>query len=611
MKFLQIPQRSYLLGATLTLLLFLSLFGFEVTLPLLFFAIVGSLPVLIKATKDVFSFKISIEVFNTFVLIVAFLIADSDSAAFIVLMLTFADYLDFITATRAHGAVEELLKLNPVKATIEKGGILKEIDINKIIEGDIIFVKKGDRVPVDGVVISGKAFLNEASVSGESMPVEKITGDTVFSSTLNEVGFIKIKATGVGKNSTIERIAGLIQKASLHKSKQEKMADSFAEIFLPSLLILGGVTYYFTQDLSVVVSLFLVACADDMAVAIPLAMTASLGRAARRGVIIKGGEWLDALANTKTIVFDKTGTLTYGTLAIQSVHVESGFEESFFWERVGVAEKYSEHSIGRAIFREANKRIKEINDPDFFESYNSKGVMVSYKGDVVAVGNEDLFADISITLNENALSVLERERKEHKNTTSLVYINKKFAGVITVADVVHPEAKKSIESLRILGIETIKMFTGDSGEIARTVSGNLGITDINFKMTPETKLLELEKISKENVVAMVGDGINDAPSLARADVGIVMGNGSSAVAVEAADVIVLTNNLNRIPEMIELGRKTQSIIKVDIIIWVVTNLVGFALVFTGVIGPVLAAFYNFATDFFPLINSSRLFREKI
>lgn len=597
----------------LILLLFLSFFGdFAATKWLLFFfAVIGSIPVFIKAGKDLFKFKISIEVFNSFVLVIAFLMEDPDSAAFIVLMLTVAGYLDFVTESRAHHAVEELLKLNPTTATREKGEILEEVGIDKIAEGDIILVKNGERIAVDGKVIFGKASVNEASVSGESVPVDKVIGDEVFSSTLNEAGFIKIKATGIGKNSTVGKVAELIRGASLHKSKQERLADSFAEIFLPSLLVLGAVTYYVTYDLKMVASLFLVACADDMAVAIPLAMTASLGRAARRGVIIKGGEWLDALAKMKTIVFDKTGTLTYGTQAVQGVHIEQGIDEKYFWERVGSAEKFSEHPIGRAILKEAIKKETEIIDPDKFERHESRGVVISYKGDTVAVGNENLFPDIGIVLDTVARAILDREMKEHRNTSTLVYINKKFAGVITIADVVHPEAKKSIESLRLLGVDKVKMFTGDNEEIARAVSGRLGITDINFKMIPESKLAELEKLTQENIVGMVGDGINDAPSLARADVGIAMGNGSSAVAVEAADVIILSNNLNRIPEMIKLGRRTQSIIQMDMIIWGVSNIVGFALVFTGVIGPVLAAFYNFATDFFPLINSSRLFREKI
>ncbi|HRY62920.1 MAG TPA: heavy metal translocating P-type ATPase, partial [Candidatus Paceibacterota bacterium] len=466
-------------------------------------------------------------------------------------------------------------------------------------------------VPVDGKIVFGKASMNEASVSGESLPIDKVVGDEVFSSTLNESGFIKIRATGIGKNSTVERIAELIKNASAHKSKQEKLADNFAEVFLPALLILGCVTYYFSQDIKMVASLFLVACADDMAVAIPLAMTASLGRAARRGVIIKGGQWLDALANMKTIVFDKTGTLTYGTLAVQGIHLEEGVSEEYFWKMVGSAEKYSEHPIGRAIFKEANKKISEITDPDTFERHESKGVFASFGGDTVAVGNENLFPEIGIVLDKKVRDILVRERLEHKITTALVYINKKFSGVITVADVVHPEAKRSVESLRNLGVENIQIFTGDNEEITKTVSSNLGINNFNAKMVPETKLLELEKMSKVGVVGMVGDGINDAPSLARADVGIAMGNGSSAVAVEAADVIILTNNLNRIPEMIRLGRKTQLIIRWNMFIWAISNIVGFALVFTGVIGPVLAAFYNFATDFFPLINSSRLFKEKI
>lgn len=611
MKILQPPFRYYMFVVLLSAGLGLSFAIPSMNYFLFFAAFVGALPIMWKALKDIFvEFKISIDVFNSFVLAIAFSMGDPKSAGFIILMLTFADFLDWKTESRAHHAIEELLKLNPPIAIKEEDGKLIETPLEKIAEGDIIVVENGARVPVDGVIIYGSALLNEASVSGESMPIKKVIGEHVYSSTLNESGVIKIRATGVGKNSTIERMVELVKDASSHKSRSEKMADKFAGIFLPLLLLFGIGTYFYTGSITMVVSLFLVACADDMAVAIPLAMTASLGRGARRGVVIKGGEWFDALATMKTLVVDKTGTLTFGKLKLESVHIEPSVDEAKFWGSVAIAEKFSEHPVGRAIFREAFEKVNAAVDPEEFKLYGG-GIYARHGNSEIFVGNEKLFETVGIALNEKAQKAMRTEKKEHRNTTVLVYLNKQFAGVITIADVIHPEAKRSIEEIKKLGVENIVMFTGDNEEIAREVAADLGITEYRSKMTPEMKLLELEKFANGGVVGMVGDGVNDAPSLARANVGIAIGDGGTATAIEVADVVLLSGNLNRIPEMIRLSRATISVINWDMVIWLVSNLVGFGLVFSGIIGPVFAAFYNFATDFFPLLNSARLFKEKI
>ncbi|MDP3934827.1 MAG: HAD-IC family P-type ATPase, partial [Candidatus Giovannonibacteria bacterium] len=339
--------------------------------------------------------------------------------------------------------------------------------------------------------------------------------------------------------------------------------------------------------------------------------TAAIGRAAKRGVIIKGGEHLESLSQIKTLVLDKTGTLTYGTIAVSGFSLESGFNESEFWKSAAIAEKFSEHPIGRAIFYEAIKHFPSPPDPSDVRVVKGSGIIAKAGADEIVVGDEKILEDAGIILDRNLNEQIVAAAEKQK-TKAFVFVNKKLAGAIFLADTPRPEAKKSIAELKKIGVERVVMFTGDNAQVAKEISAELGISEFLASMSPEDKLRELEKLEKTGApVCMVGDGINDAPALSRADIGIAMGKAGTAVAVEAADVVILTDNLMRVPEMILLGRKTFSVIKTDIVIWLLSNIFGFTLVLTGVFGPALAAFYNFATDFFPLINSARLFKEKI
>jgi len=608
-KILKSPVREYILVGFVLLGLLLDYF-FSFNGALLFITAIGSIMPLANGILPLFKRKITIDTFNAFALAVTFVVGEFRSSAFIILMLTFAYILSWHLVERKNKAIDRLMKLKPLKAFIEKGDRLEEIKTEDIKSGDILVVKEGAQIPADGIIIFGGAQINESIITGESMPVQKMVGDNVFGSTTNINGTIKIKATRVGKDSTIERIAELISEASRNKSRSEKIADKFARIFLPFVLILGAVTYLITHNILYVASLFLIACADDMAVAIPLAITASIGKAAKRGVIIKGGEWLDVLAHVKTIIIDKTGTLTYGDLRVAKTIIKDDISEKDFWTYVGIAEKLSAHPVGRAIYREALKNVGSAPDPESFSVIKGAGASAEYKSKKIIIGNIDVLTAGEIA--QDFLSFKEaKDLAEKENMpVNVVVIDSKTAGYIFVRDTVRSEAKESISRLRKIGVEKIVMFTGDTKNVADTIGKELGISEIKSEMKPEDKLTELEKlINKKEKLAMIGDGINDAPALARADIGIAMGGAGTEVAMETADAIIFTDKLNLLPEMVLLGRKTMSVIVGDMVIWFFSNFIGFALVFMGFINPALAAFYNFATDFFPLINSSRLFRD--
>lgn len=609
-RFFRPPARELSLIFLLAASLVTDYFVTPVLPAVLAFALLGSLPIAFRSFASLARGKITIDTFNLVALVISFAAGEIASAGFIALMLSFASLLDWHTESRTSSAVEELLKLKPDTALREKDGALSEVPLARIKEGDIVVVENGARVPVDGRVVFGRAYVNEAPMTGESAPAEKVVGDRVFGATLNESGMIKVRAIGVGKDSTIERMAELIREGAKHKSRSERLADRFAGIFLPVVLFLGIGTYALTRNVEMTAALFLVACADDMAVAIPLAITASLGRAAKRGVIVKGGEWLDALSRAKVIVLDKTGTLTYGNFAVGEAGITGSLSPEQFWRLVGIAEKFSEHPAGRALFRKALAVAGEIPDPEKYAVYKGAGVLARAGKDEIIIGNEKIFSEHGLAFPESVRREFLSWQERFGNTVSIVLHNDRLAGFVTVADAPRSEAKQSLEKLRAIGVARVIMFTGDNEEVAKTVCAALGIAEFRAGMTPEAKLRELEALQKGGGgIIMAGDGVNDAPALSRADVGIAMGSGGTATAVEAADVIILTDDLSRIAEMVMLGRRTVSVIHADMAIWFATNMIGFALVFSGLVGPAAAAFYNFATDFLPLVNSGRLFKR--
>jgi len=604
--------REYSLIAYIAVVFPLTLF-FPSTTPLLWIgAVAGSLPTLFGALKATAEKRISIDTFNLFALIVSFAYGEVRSAVFIVLMLTFARLLNTYTESRTRHTLEELLKLKPQTALRETNGVLEEVPTDTIASGDLLVIKEGARIPVDGLTVFGSGLVSEASVTGESAPIEKVSGDHVLSSTINLSGVLKIKATRVGKDSTIERMAKLVEEASKNKSRSERLADRFATLYLPMVLVLGAVTYFSTGSAEMTAALFLVACADDMAVAIPLAIAAALGRAAKRGVVIKGGEWIDTLSRLHTVVLDKTGTLTFGAFTVKEARIESGTSPSEFWSAVALAEKFSEHPIGRMLFKAGLSETGVPPDPEYFKVYKGDGVTATYDGHTVAVGDYDITKVAGITLGDTQKEYVKKTLLGKGVTRVVVIRDSAVLGFISVGDVPRPEAKASLEELRRLGIRDIRMFSGDTEVVARDVGSAMGITLVVGGMTPESKLRELEKLlhASSGPVAMVGDGVNDAASLARADIGIAMGGSGAAVSVEAADMVVLNDDLSRLPEMVAYSRKVMSVIRWDMIIWFVSNIVGIGLVFTGFLSPALAAFYNFVSDFFPLINSARLFRGR-
>lgn len=571
--------------------------------------VISAIPTLKEAAKGLGDFRITIDLYNLLALAIALILQETSSGAFIALMLSSAKILEKRTEARSNRAVEELLALKPHTARRESRGKIDEVKTQEIRTGDILLVGTGERMPCDGLIVYGTALVNEASVTGESLPKEKVIGDRVLASTLISAGAIKIRATQIGKDSTLERMAALIQEASRHKSTVEKAADKFAGYFLPLVGLSGIAIYAITQNAEMVAAFFLVSCADDIAVAIPLAITASLGQAAKHGMIVKGGARLLPLANIKTLVLDKTGTLTFGDLRVERIDRDPSVTEFFIWECLAIAEKYSEHVIGRAVFREAVKRIGSVPDPERFQVYRGRGIWVLAKNRGILVGTPALLTESGVNIPEQWKDKDEDRKSSNITSDFYVAVDGRCIGRIRIADLPRPSAKQSLDTLRSYGIKEIIMFTGDQLTTAAAVAKSVGIEHYRPTMLPEEKEREVGQLTQKGTTVMIGDGINDAPALARSTVGIAMGMTGTAVAIEAADIVLLTDNLERVPELVQLAKRTDQVIKGNIWIWSLSNLVGFVFVFAGVFGPAFAAAYNFATDFLPLANSSRLFRK--
>ncbi|MEI7741917.1 MAG: cation-translocating P-type ATPase [bacterium] len=602
------PGREFVLIGFVLFALALDIF-LPVSRSILFVAaLIGAIPTLIASVRSIWKREMSIETFNIFAVVVSFATGEYRSAAFIVLMLAFARLLDWKTQSRTQSAVEELLRLKPTTVIREgKDGKGESISVSDVSEGDIIIVKESNRVPVDGIIVHGEGAVDESSVTGESMPRDVGIDDHIVSSTLLKSGFLKMRALRVGRDSTIEKMITLMREAVLHKSRSERLADRFATFFFPLVLLVGVAVYFFTHDFSKVAAIFLVACADDMAVAIPLAVSASLGSAARRGVIVKGGEWIEKIAKIDTLVLDKTGTLTYGAISVSGVYAE-GMSEKELLTLAASAEKFSEHPLSQAVVKKALAEGIKVTDPKQFSIIRGKGVTAQIDSKKVSVGSAEWICSGGLEPSGELTKAVKRAH-EFGEMAFMVSVSGKISGVITISDTPRAEAKKSIEELQRIGIKHVVMLTGDHESVARHVADALGIREYSSKMTPEGKVREVEKLTGHGTVAMVGDGINDAPALSRADVGVAMGSAGTAVTVEASNVVIMNDDLSRIGELILLSRRTMSVIRADGWIWFITNIFGFVLVFAGVLGPIGAAAYNFGTDFLPLINSGRLFRR--
>lgn len=479
-----------------------------------------------------------------------------ESAVMILALINIGKYLEARSKGKTSEAIQKLIDLAPKTALVERNGQVLEIAAEDVLQGDILQVKPGSSIPADGVVVEGMTSVDEAAITGESMPVEKKTGDTVTAATLNKTGFIRMRAARVGKDTTFSQIIRLVEEASSSKAPIARMADKIAGIFVPTVMgiaLLTGIVWLvmgaeFEFALSCAIAVLVISCPCALGLATPVAIMVGTGKGAENGILIKSGEALEITHNVQSVVLDKTGTITEGKPVVTDI-ISFGMSENEILKIGAALEKKSEHPLAEAVLLKA--KGMELPNAENFVAIPGKGITAEIQGSVYYAGNQKLIKEQGISC-EKALSSIEKLSEEGK-TPLILADEKQILGVIGVADVVKPTSAKAIQELKKLGIQVI-MLTGDNARTAKAIQKQLDIDTVIAEVLPQDKEREISRLQEEGrTVAMVGDGLNDAPALARADVGIAIGAGTD-VAIESADIVLMKNDLQDVATAIELSK---------------------------------------------------------
>lgn len=562
------------------------------------------------AFKDASKRKITVNVFVAVALIATMAIGEFRPAAIIVFIMTAAGALESYTLDKTRKSIRDLLNFAPSMATVRRAGAEVIIPVAELNVGDIVVVKPGSRIPVDGVVTAGAGSVNQAAITGESMPVEKFSGSSVFSGTLNESGRLDIRTEKVGEGTTLAKIVHLVQEAQDTRAPIQNMADRFTTWFLPAVVLLAIIAFAISGNLKVAVSVLLVACPCAFAIATPTAVTAGVSNLARRAVLIKGGIFLELGHKIKHLLVDKTGTFTFGRPTVEGIISFTGKNEADILRLACIAEKYSEHPLARSILAAGKKRLLDIPDPAHFESATGMGVAAHWNSTKVLVGKQAFLQQARVPI----IPQVEREiakQSEQGRTAVLVAHNNEVIGLLAIADEIRPEIAQTIRLLKTMGIERITMLTGDHPQVAAAVAKAIGVDDFQAELLPEQKQAFVRKLQAAgHIVGMIGDGINDAPALALADVGIAMGAAGTDVAIETADVTLMNDDITGVADFMWMSAQVMRRIKLNIFFSMAYNAIGLALGVIGMMTPIIAVIFQEAGCITVVFSSTLLLWAK-
>ncbi|MGG3797739.1 heavy metal translocating P-type ATPase [Metabacillus fastidiosus] len=519
---------------------------------------------------------------------------------------------------RSSEAIKKLIGLQAKTAKVFRDGMEIDIPLEEVVIGDIIYVKPGEKVPVDGEIIEGRSALDESMLTGESVPVDKTIGDTVIGATINKNGFLKMKATKVGKDTALAQIIKVVEEAQGSKAPIQRMADQISGIFVPIVVGIAIITFLvwylfvspgeFAVALEKLIAVLVIACPCALGLATPTSIMAGSGRAAEYGLLFKGGEHLELTHQITTVVLDKTGTVTNGKPVLTDVATKHGVDEYEFLQLVGTAEKQSEHPLAEAIVKGIQEKNISLLDIEQFEAIPGHGIQAKVDGKEILVGTRKLMTDFNIELGIVMTKIEQLE--ENGKTVMIVAIDRAYSGIIAVADTVKETSKEAIKRMKDLGLEVI-MITGDNNRTAKAIADEVGIDQVIGEVLPEGKVNEVKKLQKEGkTVAMVGDGINDAPALAVADIGMAIGTGTD-VAMEAADITLMRGDLNSVADAIIMSRKTIRNIKQNLFWAFGYNTLGIPIAALGFLAPWLAGAAMAFSSVSVVINALRLQKVKL
>ena len=553
--------------------------------------------------------KISSALLISIAMIAAIAIGDLFAAGEVAFIMAIGAILEDRTAERARRGLEKLIKIVPQTARRVIDGKEEVVSPEMISEGDIIRVLPGESIPVDGRIIKGNTSVDQSVLTGESLPVDKGEGDDIFSGTINLYGSVDIEAERVGKDSSLEQLIRLVEEADRKKAPIQRIADRCASWLVPAAFLIAVLAYAFTADIVKAVTILVVFCPCALVLATPTAIMAAIGQATKNGVIIKSGEALERMGKSHVIAFDKTGTLTYGKPVVSDVIVlDPGMREEYALSLAASAERRSSHPLAAALLSHAEDNGVEILDPAMFAMEAGRGISAEVSGHSVLCGNLRMMAEHGIDAEkaENGLSMLSCQGK----AVMIAAIDGVPSLIIAFSDLIRPGAQEMLHNLHGMGVRTV-LLTGDNPEAAGYIAGELGLSEVYSGLLPSQKVSVLEEIrSRDESVAMVGDGVNDAPALKSADTGIAMGAIGSDIAIDAADIALMGDDLGRIPYLKKLSNATVRTIRLSIALSLCINAVAIALSLLGVLNPTTGALVHNAGSVFVVLLAARLYDRK-
>lgn len=535
-------------------------------------------------------------------------------AAIIIAFVLFGKYMEEIIKKRSSAAVRKLMDLRPAMARVIKDGEEVEVPVENVKAGDIVVVRPGDKIPVDGIVFEGTSAVDEKMITGESIPVTKNKDDKVIGATINKQGMLKIKATNVGADSTLMQIIKMVEEAQLSSVKIQRIADKVTSYFVPIVLFIAIASFTiwlllgnFVMALFSFIAVLIIACPCALGVATPAALLGGVGKGAELGILIRSGEVLERAEKLQTVIFDKTGTLTKGEPSVTDI-ISFDLDKDEVLRLAAIVEKGSEHPIGEAIVKKGKEKKMELPEAKLYEAVVGKGIKARYLEKTILVGNRALMKENGIAIDqiESGVQKLENEGK----TTVIVSLDKKAIGIIAVADTLKEFSIEAVQALKKMGIEVI-MITGDNERTAKAIGKQVEIDKVLSQVLPKDKANEVKKLQeKGKVVAFVGDGINDAPALAQADIGIAIGSGSD-VAKETGGIILIKEDLRDVVAAIKLSRLTMKKIKQNLFWAFIYNTIGIPIAAFGLLNPIIAAAAMALSSLSVITNSALLRRAKI
>jgi heavy metal translocating P-type ATPase len=575
--------------------------GVHLSLPLVvagvICALVGGYPIFHEATENILERRMTMELSMAIAILAALAIREVFTALVITLFVLVAEVLEGLSVGRGRRAIRHLIDLLPSKATVNERGGWREVGVQQVLVGDIVLIKPGGRIPVDGSVVGGHSFVDQATITGESMPVEKSPGKEVYAGTINQSGALEVRVERLGRDTTFGKIIQAVEQAEQTRARIQRIADRLAGYLVYFAFAAAILTFIVTHNIRSTISVIIVAGACGIAAGTPLAILGAIGRAAQQGAIIKGGLYLEKLAEVDTVLLDKTGTLTFGTPEILDVHPAPEISAALLLRTAAMAESRSEHPVAKAILKKATEMGMACEDSSQFEYTPGKGVSAICEGEEVIVGSENYLLERGISLS----------RGNGHSADSEVFVARqgKFLGTLVVADLLRPEAKEAVQSLKSMGLRTV-LLTGDAKAVAEDAGKKLGVDEVASELLPEEKLLYVKRLTEASrTVAMVGDGVNDAPALAQANVGVAMGSGTD-VAQESADVVLIGSDLSKLVETLRIARRCRRTIMQNFVGTLVVDTIGVGMAAFGLLNPLLAAFIHVSSELVFILNSARL-----